>query len=468
MNGRHSALWTAGTLALLVLVAGPAELRAQGVSTSVPPREEIAFVDVGVVDIETGDILPMHTVLVRDGRIEAVGPAAEVSVPSTARRIEGDGELYLMPGMIDMHVHMFDRNEMLLYLANGITSVRNLHGIPLHLAWQDSIVRGYLLGPRIYTSGPILDGDPPTRSTNQVIRTIEEANRVVAEQAELGYGFIKIYDHVPRDVYEALANAAASNGLPMVGHVPTPVGIEGLLEVGGQAGIEHGEELLPFFDDGRDTTGLGDLARRLADAGVWLTPTITVMSNAEQQFLDWSALMARPEMRYVNPGTVADWGWIEMGQSRAGREGGAEVMRRRAWFSAQISRELRAAGGHVLVGSDAPIAAIVPGFSFFVELRALVEAGLSTREVLAAATVEAARFLGLEGQTGVVREGANADLVLLASDPLADIDNTQRRVGVMSQGRWMPEEELHRRLELIAESYAEVERSSTQQEAARD
>lgn len=460
MSGRQSVLRTVGFLAFSFLAGGVAEVPAQDVSIPVPPQEEIAFIDVGVVDVETGDVIPAQTVLVRDGRIEAVGPSAEVSVPSTARHIDGNGELYLMPGMIDMHVHTFDRNEMVLYLANGITSVRNLHGIPLHLAWQDSIARGYLLGPHIYTSGPIVDGDPPTRSTNHVIRSIEDANRTVAEQAELGYEFIKIYDNVPRDLYEALADAAASYGLPMVGHVPTPVGIEGLLEVGGQAGIEHGEELLPFFDDGRDTTGLGDLARRLAVADVWLTPTITVMSNAEQQFLDWSAVMARPQMRYMNPTTVADWGWMETGQSRSGREGGAEVMRRRAWFAAQIARELRAAGGHVLVGSDAPVAAVVPGFSFVEELRSLVEAGLSTREVLAAATVEAAQFLGQGGQVGVVREGADADLVLLTGSPLADIDNTQRRVGVMRQGRWLPEEELHRQLELIAESYAEGAGSS--------
>jgi hypothetical protein len=364
--------------------------------------------------------------------------------------VDGNGRAWLVPGLTDMHVHLFDRDEFIMYLANGITTVRNLHGIPRHLAWRDSINRGQILAPRLFTSGPILDGDPPTRGTNVVLRTADDVVREVARQKAAGYDFLKVYDNLPRDLYEVLAREARAAGLPLVGHVPSPGGLAGLLEVAGQSGIEHVEELLPFFRGGRDSAGLGAAARALARQGVWVTPTVTVFLSAAEQAADWAAVKAREEMRWLNPETAETWGWLPTGEARSAnpraRDGFEATV---AFFEQRLIPALHQAGVRLLAGTDAPIPAIVPGFALVGELRSLVRSGLSPYEALAAATSNPAAFLGRAGEFGTIERGAAADLVLLTENPLDDIGALEHRVGVMRAGQWLSEQELRRRLEAM-------------------
>jgi hypothetical protein len=413
----------------------------------------VAFTNVHVVPMTRDTVLRNQTVIVRDGRVVSIGPASSARIPAGTRRIDGAGRSWLIPGLADMHVHLFDRGEFVMYLANGITTVRNLHGIPRHLAWRDSSARGEILAPRLFTSGPIVDGDPPTRGTNVVLKTREEVTREVSEQEAAGYDFIKVYDNLPRDLYEALALAARQAGMPLVGHVPTPVGLNGLLEVNGQKGIEHVEELLPFFRGGADSAGLDSAARSLARQGVWVTPTVTVYLSAVDQARDWSQVEARSEMRYLNPETATTWGWAPTGQ---GRNGNARALERFeaavTFFERQLIPALHRAGVHLLAGSDAPIPAIVPGFSLGGELRSLVRSGLSPYEALETATRNPALFMNQPGEFGTIEVGASADLVLLSADPLLSIENLERRVGVMRAGRWLPQAELTRLLEAMVSS----------------
>ena len=438
---RHSLTLLCG-LAGAVAAQGPA------------PEPVTVFRDVNVVPMDRERVLPHRTVVVRGGRIAALLPAG-AAVPAGARVVEGNGLAWLIPGLADMHVHLLDRDELLLYLANGITTVRNLHGLPRHLAWRDSIAAGALPGPRLVTSGPIVDGDPPSRATNTVVRTAADVERVVTEQKAAGYDAIKIYDNLPRDLYEALVRSARRHGLPVVGHVPTPVGLDGLLAVRGQRGIEHVEELLPFFADGRDTAGLGAMAKGLARAGVWVTPTLTVHRSALDQARDWPADQARPELAFLNPATARSWGWSVAGEGRAASPAAAaRFARTTEFFERSLVPALHRAGVGLLAGSDAPIPTIMPGFALADELRALARAGLTPYEALATATSNPARFLGRESEIGTVAPGRAADLVLLSADPLADIANVERRLGVMAAGRWYHQTELRTMLERQANAYA--------------
>ena len=122
------------------------------------PQLPTAFIDVTVVPMDVERELPHQTVVTREGRIVALGPTATTAVPDDAKRIERNGSGFLIPGLADMHVHTFVDDELVLDIANGVTTVRNLHGVPGHLAWRDSIARGLKFGPRFYTSGPIVDG----------------------------------------------------------------------------------------------------------------------------------------------------------------------------------------------------------------------------------------------------------------------------------------------------------------------
>jgi len=414
------------------------------------PQRPIAFVDVTVVPMDADRVLAHQTVVARDGRIIALGNVNAVPVPPDAIRVDRHGDGFLIPGLADMHVHLLVNDEMVLNIANGVTTVRNMHGVPGHLAWRDSIARGLKFGPRFYTSGPIIDGSPPTRSTNVVVHTVDEVNTIVAAERDSGYDFVKVYDALPMSLYQALAAAAARNGLRMVGHVPMAVGIDGLLGVGGQFGIEHAEMFLPSRDP---TVGAGQIAR-VAAQHIWVDPTLDVFDNYDRQMTDWAAMQNRPEMRYVSPTTAKFWGWFVGNPNHVGdADRLSYVAAGRAFFLDTLMRELAGAGVRFVAGTDAPLPMIVPGYALHDELELLVRSGLTPYAALAAATSNAADMMGGNANFGVIGVGRDADLVLLDANPLTDISNTRRIAGVLAQGRWYSAEDLHARLETLARAY---------------
>ena len=155
---------------------------------------------VSVVPMDRERILKRQTVILRDGRIAAMGAAGSVEVPKEALRVDGDGR-YLMPGLVDMHAHLYTPEEFPLYLAHGVTTVYNLWGRPAHLLWRERIARGEMLGPTIYTCGPII-----FRAD-----TADEARRIVEEQSKAGYDSIKIYNDVSKEAYPVLVETARRN-----------------------------------------------------------------------------------------------------------------------------------------------------------------------------------------------------------------------------------------------------------------
>ena len=439
--------------------SGPREAAAaEPAALDLTPPAPAAYALTGatVIPMDRERVLRQHTVLVRGGRIAALGPDGRIRIPAGTTRIDARGK-FLVPGLADMHVHLLDRSELLAYAANGITTVLNLHGLARHLAWRDSLQRGLLLGPRLFTSGPIVDGDPPTRRTNLVVTTAAQAESVVVAQKAAGFDFLKIYDNVPPDLYRVLAATAKRVGLPMVGHLPTPVGLDGFLEVKGQVGLEHVEELLPFFRDGRDTAGIGRLAAALAANGAWVTPTVTVHASYLAQSRDWAAVRARPAMRFVRPATAEMWGWEPTGRGNDGNAAARERFERTVgFFERALIPALHRAGVRLLAGTDAPIATIIPGFALAEEIETLHRSGLSGYEALRAATSGPAEFLGRRGEFGVIAPGASADLVLLDADPLADLAALERPRGVMLRGSWLSREWLDAALERLVASYGDA------------
>jgi imidazolonepropionase-like amidohydrolase len=421
---------------------------APGMAAQSAPPETTAFVDVHVLTMDSNAVRMHQVVMVEGGRISRIGDLG-MSIPRGAVRIEGRGTRWLVPGLVDMHVHMFDRGELLQYLANGITTVRNLHGLDLHLAWRDSLARGMIVGPRLITAGPILDGDPPTRGTNTLVRTAAEATAEVDQQAAAGFDWIKVYDNISPEAYAAVIAAAARHRLPVAGHVPTPVTLAGVLTAR-QRVIEHVEELLPLFGDGRSVAGVDSIARAIAAAGVAVTPTMVVYQSALDQVRDWAAVQGRPAMAFLNPATRQQWGWEPTGSARSGNaQGLARFTRTTDFFLATLVPALHGAGVVLLAGSDAPIPAIIPGFGYHEELTLLHRAGLTPLEVLRIATRNAAMVNGLDDRRGRVRTGHDADLLLLESDPRVDLAALQRRVGVMVAGRWHAQEQLDAALKAL-------------------
>lgn len=419
-----------------------------------PQPPVVAFKDVRVVSTQTDRSLEGQTVLVRDGTIEAVGPVASVSIPGGAFVVEGFGR-YLMPALTDMHVHITEdtfeelRNDYLVYLANGVTTVRIMWGFRTMLNERDSIDTGALLGPDLFIASPGMDGPGgPWAESTAPVATVAEARQTVAEYAAAGYDFIKVYNLLAPDVYEAIVDEAALHGIPLVGHVPGRVGIERVQSVD-QRTSEHfiGLKLAAssgFTAGTIDVSRVRELVTRSAAVGLWHTPTITVdaLSRDERD-----AIRAGHELGFIAPGVRE---FFESGFHHGLT--GATASRERDNHELMI-REVDRAGAGLLVGTDAGFGWMLPGFSIHDELDGIVAAGLEPSEVLKAATVNAAAALGVSGEMGQVIPGFRADLILVPADPLRDVRAIRDHDGVMVRGRWLSRGTLDTWLEQIRAGY---------------
>ena len=435
-------------------------LIALGVATASPqaaqPPETTAFVDVSLVAMQDEDVLPHQVVVVRGGVVHAVGPLDEVEIPGDALRIDGSGR-WLMPGLADLHVHLFSTTDLLLYVANGVTTIRNLGGYGAAdsvLVLCDRIASGEVLGPTVFTSGNWLDGYPPVRDINTVVTTTAAASREVEAQARAGFDFVKVYETLTPAVYEAILDEATRVGIPVTGHLPPAVGLESVLN-SGQVELAHAGMILRSIGPA-DSVAMAQVADRIARSGVAVTATLSMAELAFRQSgnrLEIERVASRPINRYVPPDRRLFWRTENM----------FEGMPRRSdpdrWIGAlrRLVRALHVAGVRVLAGTDSDVGGQVPGFSIHDELRNLVAAGFSPYEALRTATVDAHAFLAEVlpdvRPFGTIEVGRRADLLLLEADPLADVAHVERRAGVMVAGRWLPESELTSRLEALAEAY---------------
>lgn len=444
----------AGFAAALAL---PASGAAQG---------SVAFVDVNVLPMDAERILESHTVLVRDGRITAMGPSGTFDLPADATVVEASGR-YLMPGLSEMHAHIptpqagedVIERTLFLYVAGGVTNIRGMLGHPRHLELREQSARGEILAPRIFTSGPSFNGN--------TAQSVSAAREMVVAQSAAGYDLLKLHPGLSREVFDAIDAGADEAGIPFAGHVSGDVGLRRALEAG-YASIDHLDgyvealagmeerfdpEATGFFGfgvvDGADGGGIDELARQTAAAGVWNAPTQTLMENLLSPE-DPEEMARRPEMRFMPPRTVRQW--VEQKRSFQAQEGfTAERAERYLELRRSLIRALEEAGAGLLLGSDAPQWWNVPGFSVRRELELVVRAGLSPYAALRSGTAAPAEYFGEADRWGTIAEGMAADLVLLDANPLDDIRNLWRQAGIMIGGRWLPQAEIDRRLDEIAE-----------------
>ncbi len=405
---------------------------------------------VSVVPMTAPEIVPDQDLLIRDGIVVAIGPSGTLEAGDDVARIDGAGG-FLMPGLVEMHAHLgtypgdATRRTLDLFVANGVTTARSMLGDPSHLALRDAVARGEVLAPRIIASGPSFNG--------RTVRSVAAARARVMAQANAGYDFLKLHPGLTRPVFEAIAVSAGEQGISFAGHVSTDVGLE-LALARGMATIDHLDGYLPALVDDPDPEksrffglGLGSdadfgrigaLAGRTAEAGVWNVPTQTLIENvAGPEPVE--RVLEREEYGYVSEAQLNDW-IARVRSTRAAIP--AATLRLTVDARRRLIVALARSGGGVLLGADAPQILNVPGFSLHRELALYVEAGLSPYEALATGTRNVGRFLNERETTGVVQEGARADLLLLNRNPLQDIAATRDIRAVSVAGRWLGRGEL--------------------------
>jgi imidazolonepropionase-like amidohydrolase len=347
--------------------------------------DTVAIEHVTVLPMDRDTALVDHTVVTAGDRIVWIGPSSAARLTSTVRRIDGRAG-YLMPGLADMHVHLQRVEELPAYVAAGVTTVRNMHGSPLHLHWRNQVASGRIVGPRIFTAGPAIS-DHYVR-----LPMPADAEHLVREQSAARYDMIKVLNDIALPVYDRLLQAAKAAQIPVVGHIAEGIGSARALTAG-QVSIEHAN--IHMFEGGRSRLDEG--ARAIAQTGAWV-----------------GTLIAGQRGRCDPP----------TDEQRA------------------IIGALRRANVKMLPGTDATLGGQPPGRSLNCELRMLVRAGLTPYDVLSAATRNAGEFarLHLKEQVsfGTVTVGSRADLVVFPSDPRADLVVLDRPVGTMLRGTWLP------------------------------
>ena len=408
------------------------------------------FRNVTVIDGRSPAPRLDRTVVIRGNRIIAEGPASSTSVPTGARVIDGRGK-FLIPGLWDMHVHTVmpgGRAVLPLYIANGVTGVRDMAGDWSTITgWRAEIARGSLIGPRIIASGPYLEGgDQPI--PHLLVKSPADAAPAVDSLVRLGVDFIKVHGQLSPESYFAIARAARTRRIPFAGHVSRAVGAAAASD-SGQASIEHilaipnpctpaeVTSLAPRFTVqgalGRcDTLDQAPLYEKLRRNGTWVVPTLV----AQVEVSRWPKrdLPGDSLSRYL-PDSLRQFvaGIFPMVDSVPPDADvtGAKLFSKRV----AVTRALFRAGVGLMPGTDAPLRNSPPGFGLHEELLHFTRAGLTPFEALRAATLEPARFLGMLDSLGVIEAGKIADLVLLTANPLLDIRNSSRTAVVVANGR---------------------------------
>src|SRR5215510_1523977 len=243
-------------VALLMLFSGVIEAPAQGNNPAKPAAT--AVTDVSVIDVISGVVLPGRTVVITGNRISEISKGRKLRLPKSTRRISGRGK-FLIPGLWDMHVHLtyVGENSLPVFLANGVTSVRDMGGVFNQVkAWRDEVAAGTRLGPRIKAAGPIIESarwiaavrEMSKKATNKEpdwlpyrvgVLSPEDARKAVDSIADSGADFIKIRNNPSREAFLAIADEAKRRGLPLAGHQPARVALADASDAG-MSSIEHG------------------------------------------------------------------------------------------------------------------------------------------------------------------------------------------------------------------------------------
>ncbi len=471
-----------GLMSLLLIIALAGIGTLAGSTTPVQQSKNdttVAFINVNVIPMDRERVLQNQTVIIRNGRITEIGDAAKVKAPKGALQIDGRGK-YLLPGLIDMHTHLFSDDdfpdnlagdELTLMLANGVTTARLMIGTPEHLAMRAKIAQGEMISPTLYVASPQLSGRASGNPFNGfVVTTPEQARDAVRKSKAAGYDFIKLTNYITRPVYDAAIETAKELGIRVVGHVDTQVGVQRALEAGQQ--IEHLDAYLEAVlkDDSPIKASVSDMglfrkqnwqsldyidenkvkqiAQATAKAGIYSTPTLTFFKITFGIGASDEEIRSRPDYQFV-PLKKRD-SWFAAGK-RIWASPPSEA-RRREYVRVRnlLVKEIHQAGGKIMAGSDSPDWFLLYGWSLHRELQSLVEAGLTPYAALEAATRTPAEYLKALDSFGTIARGKRADLVLLEANPLDNITNTEKRAGVMVRGKWLPETELKKMLNEIA------------------
>jgi imidazolonepropionase-like amidohydrolase len=417
-------------------------------------QREIVFTSVNVVPMDSEKIIANSMVVVKDGKVTAIGK--KLKYGKGALVIDAKGK-YLIPGLAEMHAHVppndnleSHKEVLFLFAANGITTIRGMLGHPSHLTLRSKVNNDEVFGPRFYTTGPSFNG--------LSVKTAERGAEMVREQKAAGYDYLKLHPGLTKETFAAVSSTAKEVGIPFVGHVSFGVGVWRAIDAG-YSSIDHMdgfvEAMVPgiesmveqqtglfgmFVAEKADVSVIPKLMLELKEKNIWVVPTQSLADRWFASGFTGDEFLKDPDSKYMSKQTTNQW--IESKKTLLANPQYDPVkinnfitLRRKLIYECQKN------GVGLLLGCDAPQVFNVPGFSTHNELKYLVDAGLTPYQALLAGTVNVASYLNLS-EAGKIKPGAIADLVLINGNPLSDITNTKKVEGVMVRGKWLSKAEI--------------------------
>ena len=391
---------------------------------------------VNVIPMTRDTVLQNKMVYIRDGLIQEIADAIQVEgveVIDAANR-------YLTPGLIDMHVHVWDKYELGLYLSNGVTAVRNLWGFPMHLRLREEIRKEEIIAPMFFTTGPKLTGPKFLGDDNLQLTSAEQARERVMSYKARGYDFIKTYYGLTEELFNAVLEQASLSDMDVIAHpsAEVPYAYHFRPEI---VSIEHAEDIVQQpLNYTLDTLKLQEVVNLYANSpNTSFSPTLTVYYNIYGMLTgettptsDRLDLM-NPLIRAVDSKAQYDrWSSTKVSDPAI-----VERVRDQHEFQLNALRQLSERGVNIICSTDGGIGVTVPGHSIHRELAFYKEAGLSNYQVLQTATANASRVHETMSDMGTIEKGKVANLLLLEDNPLEDLSALQRASAVFVRGRML-------------------------------
>ncbi|MEW6736529.1 MAG: amidohydrolase family protein [Acidobacteriota bacterium] len=455
-----------------------------------PPGKYLVIANVTVIDGTDAPAKPGYNVLIANNRIISIEKADTSQLPAGAQVIDGKGK-FLIPGLWDMHAHPFldqerfpHRLALNLYLANGITGLRDMFS-PLDDVnrYRAELSAGKIVGPRIITCGPLIDGPKPAWANSIAVSDEKQAREAVVSLKGRGADFVKVYDLLPREAYFAIADEAKRIGIPFVGHVPLAISLKEASDAG-QKSIEHFTGILQACSTDEeklheealkeasgpdnsaairallqiDVKALNSYNSEKAAAlftsfvknGTWLDPTMVAytVDSGNYDRNDY-------RLKYIPRALREEWDPKNSIVFKAFSE--QDFQNSKLVFNRyiEIVRIMHQAGVEFLAGTDSPVVPYCfPGFGLHDEMALFVKAGLTPLQALQTATRNPAKFFNLLDSLGTVEAGKIANLVILEADPLQDIGNTRKISTVIIEGKVIDQESIGKLLTEVQTAFS--------------
>ena len=406
--------------------------------------------NVSILTMKDSVLIKNQSVLVENGTIQKIGIDIQ---NQNATIIDGAGK-FLMPGLTDMHVHLFNNHPlkntwMMLLLINGVTSVRDMCGEPGKLALKEKIQRNEILGPNLYQAGPIINGIRDNSGLFSFASTPEQGREIVRSQKNAGYDFIKVYDGLTKEVYSAITEESQKQEILIDGHLPDNVTLEDAIKFKHNT-IEHLDGYFEMKDNQVFLSVSANYASTTSSAAVWNCPTIY------NHYMNGSRKGASEMLSYAEISGLLPDDLREIWKKRINNNSKdvVEIVDKYGASNFEVLKKiilnLYNANAKLVAGTDAGnLPLLIPGYSLHRELKIMNEIGIPTYEVLKMTTINAALAMNKEAEFGTVDVGKRADLLLLNANPLDNIDHLQNREGLMIRGIWLSREEIKKLTERV-------------------